>query len=181
MILNLLFKFPCSVSLCFRNFCDAINCASVEKRVFPYLIDSLFNTTTSRVTGVVIYLLMPFTLFFLGVARWNWHLQHIWQGDATLLYFLFLFFFPHFFPLVRFHSASRTFLSFAWFLRTLKSLYMNRLRFLLRMRCMLLGYRFEPRPNSPTLGSASSVMTISYDYLDVRTRKNSLTRENEIN
>ena len=33
-----------------------------------------------------------FTLFFSGVARWNWHLQRIWQGDATLLYFLFLFF-----------------------------------------------------------------------------------------
>ena len=107
-----------------------------------------------------------FTLFCLGVARWNWHLQHIWQGDATLLYFL-----SFCFSLVRFHSASRTFLSFSWFLRTLKSLYMNRLRSLLRMCCMLLGYRFEPRPNSPTLGSAGSVMTISYDHLDVRTRK----------
>ena len=120
---------------------------------------------------------MPFTLFFLGVARWNWHLQHIWQGDATLLYFLFLFFSHFFFSLVRFHSVSRTFLSFAWFLRTLKSLYMNRSRSLLRMRCILLGYRFEPMPNSSTLGSAGSVMTISYDHLDVRNSKKTVWRE----
>ena len=118
-----------------------------------------------------------FTLFFSGVARWNWHLQHIWQGDATLLYFLFLFFSPIFFPLVRFHSASRTFLSFAWFLRTLKSLCVNRLRSLLRMRCILLGYRFEPRPNSHTLGSVGSVMTICLSIKGCSHSKRTVWRE----
>ena len=95
---------------------------------------------------------------------------HLTRWRNTLVFSL-SFFFPIFFPLVRFHSASRTFLSFAWFLRTLKSLCVNRLRSLLRMRCMLLGYRFEPMPNSPTVGSAGSVVTISYDHLDVRTRE----------
>ena len=118
-----------------------------------------------------------FTLFFLGVAWWNWHLQHIWQGDATLLYFLFLFFSPIFFPLVRFHSASRTFLSFSWFLRTLKSLCVNRLRSLLRMCCILLGYRFAPRPNSPTLGSAGSVMTICLSINGCSHSKKTVWRE----
>ena len=91
--------------------------------------------------------------------------------------FSFFFFLHFFFSLVRFHSVSRTFLSFAWFLRTLKSLYMNRSRSLLRMRCMLLGYRLGPMPNSSTLGSAGSVMTISYDHLDVRNSKKTVWRE----
>ena len=33
-------------------------------------------------------------------------------------------------------------------------------RFLLSMRCLLLGYSFEPRPNSHALGTEGSVMTI---------------------
>ena len=87
------------------------------------------------------------------------------------------FFFPIFFSLVRFHSVSRTFLSFAWFLRTLRSLYMNRLRSLLRMRCILLGYRFAPRPNSPTLGSAGSVMTICLSINGCSHSKKTVWRE----
>ena len=45
------------------------------------------------------------------------------------------------------------------------------------MRVMLLGYSFEPRPNSLALG-----MTISYDHqeTDALTRKTSFTRENEL-
>ena len=35
---------------------------------------------------------------------------------------------------------------------------MNRLRSLLRMRGMLLGYSFQPRPNSCALATAGSVM-----------------------
>ena len=100
---------------------------------------------------------------------------HLTRWRHTLVFSLS--FFSRFFPLVRFHSASRTFLSFAWFLRTLKSLCVNRLRSLLRMRCMLLGYRFEPMTNSSTLGSAGSVMTISYDHLDVRNSKKTVWRE----
>ena len=118
-----------------------------------------------------------FTLFFSGVARWNWHLQHIWQGDATLLYFLFLFFPRFFFLWSGFGSVSRTFLSFAWFLRTLKSLCVNRLRSLLRMRCILLGYRFEPRPNSHTLGSVGSVMTICLSIKGCSHSKKTVWRE----
>ena len=37
---------------------------------------------------------------------------------------------------------------------------LNRVRFLLSMRCILLGYSFEPRPSSFALGSMCSVITI---------------------
>ena len=37
---------------------------------------------------------------------------------------------------------------------------MNRLRLLLSMRCMLLRYSVEPRPNIRLLGTAGSVMNI---------------------
>ena len=37
---------------------------------------------------------------------------------------------------------------------------LNRVRFLLSMRCTLLGYSFEPRPSSLALGSMCSVITI---------------------
>ena len=37
---------------------------------------------------------------------------------------------------------------------------LNRVRFLLSMRCTLLGYSFEPRPSSFALGSMCSVITI---------------------
>ena len=36
---------------------------------------------------------------------------------------------------------------------------MNRVRSLLSMRCLLLGYSFKPRPNIRALGTAGSVMT----------------------
>ena len=38
--------------------------------------------------------------------------------------------------------------------------FFTRARFLLSMRCLLLGYSFEPRPNSHALGTEGSVMTI---------------------
>ena len=37
---------------------------------------------------------------------------------------------------------------------------MNRVRSLLYMCCLLLGYSFEPRTNSRVLSTANSVMTI---------------------
>ena len=37
---------------------------------------------------------------------------------------------------------------------------MNRVRSLLSMHCMLLGYRFEPRPYIRALGTVGSVMII---------------------
>ena len=45
-------------------------------------------------------------------------------------------------------------------LATRERLYMNRLRSLLSMRGILLGYSFKPRPNSWLLATAGSVMTI---------------------
>ena len=39
---------------------------------------------------------------------------------------------------------------------------MNRVRSLMGMRGMLLGYRFELRPNICALGTAGSVMNISF-------------------
>ena len=59
-----------------------------------------------------------------------------------------------------FHSASRVFLSLVRFWRTRERLCMNRVRSLLSMRGMLLGYSFEPRPSIRPLGIAYSVMTI---------------------
>ena len=102
---------------------------------------------------------------------------HLTRWRNTLVFSLSFIFPPFFFPLVRFHSASRTFLSFAWFLRTLKSLCVNRLRSLLRMCCILLGYRFAPRPNSPTLGSAGSVMTICLSINGCSHSKKTVWRE----
>ena len=111
-----------------------------------------------------------FTLFFSGVARWNWHLQHIWQGDATLLYFLFLFFFPIFFLWSGFTLPAEPFFRLLDFCVPLKAS-------LLRMCCMLLGYRLEPRPNSPTLGSAGSVMTICLSINGCSHSKKTVWRE----
>ena len=45
---------------------------------------------------------------------------------------------------------------------------MNRVKSLLSMRCILLGYSFKPRPNSRTLGTATSVLTIG---LSMRSRE----------
>ena len=57
------------------------------------------------------------------------------------------------------HLASRAFLLFAWFWHARERLCMNRVRSLLRMRFMLLGYSFEPTPNICVLATAGSVMT----------------------
>lgn len=46
------------------------------------------------------------------------------------------------------YHTIRAFLSLAQFWRARERLCMNRVRSLLRMRCMLLGCKFEPRPNS---------------------------------
>jgi len=54
--------------------------------------------------------------------------------------------------------SSRAFRSLAWFRRTRKRLCVNQVRSWLSMCCMLLGYSFEPRPNSRALGTAGSVM-----------------------
>ena len=57
-------------------------------------------------------------------------------------------------------SASRTCLSLARFWRAEERHCTKQLRFLLSMRNMLLGYNFEPRPNSRALGTAGSVVTL---------------------
>ena len=57
-------------------------------------------------------------------------------------------------------SFMLAFLSFAPFWRTQERLCMNRVRSSLRMRCMLLGYSFNPRLNGRVLGTVGSVTTI---------------------
>ena len=56
--------------------------------------------------------------------------------------------------------ASRTFVAFARFLRWLERICLNRVTSLLSMRCMLLGYSLEPRPNGRALVIEGSVTTI---------------------
>ena len=56
--------------------------------------------------------------------------------------------------------GSRVFLSLAQFWCTWERLCMNRVRSLLSMRSMLLGYSFEPRPNSRALATGGWVMII---------------------
>ena len=58
------------------------------------------------------------------------------------------------------HPASGAFFLLAWFWRTRESLRTNRVGSLLSMRGMLLGYNFEPRPNTRTPATTGSVMTI---------------------
>ena len=55
---------------------------------------------------------------------------------------------------------------------------MYRIRSLLNMHCMLLGYSFKPSPNSLAFGTSDSVMTIGLSISNARTRKTSSTREN---
>ena len=59
-----------------------------------------------------------------------------------------------------FSPVSRAFLSLALFWRTQERHCLNRVRSLLSMRRMLLGYCFEPRPNIGLLSTAGSDMTI---------------------
>ena len=59
------------------------------------------------------------------------------------------------------HPAIRAFLSLPRFWCTRK-IEKNREKSLLSMCCMLLGYSFEPRPNSRAMGTAGSVMIIGF-------------------
>ena len=53
---------------------------------------------------------------------------------------------------------------------------MNRVRSSLCMKCMLIGYSFEPRPNNRAFGTAVPVMNIglSNEQNDARTRKTTI-------
>ena len=55
---------------------------------------------------------------------------------------------------------------------------MYRIRSLLNMHCMLLGYSFKPSPNSLAFGTSDPVMTIGLSISNAQTRKTSSTREN---
>ena len=55
---------------------------------------------------------------------------------------------------------------------------MYRIRSLLNIHCMLLGYSLKPSPNSLAFGTSDSVMTIGLSISNARTRKTSSTREN---
>ena len=55
---------------------------------------------------------------------------------------------------------------------------MYRIRSLLNMHSMLLGYSFKPSPNSLAFGTSDPVMTIGLSISNARTRKTSSTREN---
>ena len=72
------------------------------------------------------------------------------------------------------HPAIRAFLPLSRFWCTRK-IEKNREKSLLSMCCMLLGYSFEPRPNSRAVGTAGSVMIIGFAK-----KKLSLTREDKI-
>ena len=58
------------------------------------------------------------------------------------------------------HPTSKACLSLAWIWHTQERVCMNRVRSLLSMSWMLLGYSFKHRPNSFVLGTAGLVMTI---------------------
>ena len=58
------------------------------------------------------------------------------------------------------NRSNRAFLSLARFCCTGQSLGMNRVKSLLSMCCILLGYSFESRPNSRAVGTAGSVLII---------------------
>ena len=58
------------------------------------------------------------------------------------------------------NRSNRAFLSLARFWCTGQSLCMNRVKSLLSMCCILLGYSFESRPNSRAVGTAGSVLII---------------------
>ena len=58
------------------------------------------------------------------------------------------------------NRSNRAFLSLARFWFTGQSLCMNRVKSLLSMCCILLGYSFESRPNSRAVGTAGSVLII---------------------
>ena len=76
-------------------------------------------------------------------------------------------------------SFSTAFLSLTRFWPAQKDC-INRVRSLLSMRCMLLGYSFEPRPNSLALGKEGSVVTIGLSINQCSHAEISLTKENNI-
>ena len=79
---------------------------------------------------------------------------------------------------VRFILPAEPFFHLLDFDALVKDSSINRVRSLLRMCGMLLGYSFEPRPNSRVLATASPVMSISLSINGCsRQKKNSLTRE----
>ena len=55
---------------------------------------------------------------------------------------------------------------------------MYRIRSLLNIHCMLLGYSFKPSPNSLAFGTSDPFMTIGLSISNAWTRKTSSTREN---
>ena len=55
---------------------------------------------------------------------------------------------------------------------------MYRIRSLLNIYCMLLGYSFKPSPNSLAFGTSDPVMTIGLSISNARTPKTSSTKEN---
>ena len=55
---------------------------------------------------------------------------------------------------------------------------MYRIRSLLNMHCMLVGYSFKPSPNSLAFSTSDPVMTIGLSISNTRTGKTSSTREN---
>ena len=64
---------------------------------------------------------------------------------------------------------------------TRETLCIIRIRSLLSMRCMLLGYSLEPRPNSQAPATAGSVMTTGLSVnRGLHPKKTCLTRENKI-
>ena len=63
--------------------------------------------------------------------------------------------------------------------RSLKKECMIRVRSLLSMRCLLLGYSFDLRPNSHALGTAAVVLTIGLTITAARTRKTSWIRKKQ--
>ena len=80
------------------------------------------------------------------------------------------------------HPSSETFLYFARFFRTRERPCMNRVRSLLSMRDMFLGYSFPARPYNRVFGRVSSFMTtgLSINGISWSGKKNRLTRENKI-
>ena len=96
------------------------------------------------------------------MGDWQWHILALFcpfkdLGILDQLILLVL--------LLNRRPASRSFLSLVQFWRTRERLCLNRVRPLLGiccMRCLLLEYIFDPRPDSRAPGTADPVMTFGY-------------------
>ena len=77
------------------------------------------------------------------------------------------------------HHASRAFLFLAQFWFTREWLCMDPVRPFLSMCLMLLGYSYEPRPNSWCLFQRAQLWTSVFQQTDAHTRKTSLLREKQ--